>query len=141
MALREDFPAAGTSYLGGDSDGWEYRTTFAGSSLQATYDMIVQFLEEEGYSDVPLPTDAEELLLFRWPTRNKQVLLFMDNGYVHNPIKILFPLDGRKRTTLTLYVYNEQSPNHLLKFHGLYEKQQKQVAAQIQRQMMKNERA
>jgi len=138
MALRDDFPAAGTDYMGGESDGWEYKTTFAGSSLQATYEMVVQFLQEEGYPDIPLPADAEELQLFRWPTRNKQVLLFMDNGYVHNPIKILFPLDGRKRTTLTLCVYNENAPNHLLKFHGLYEKHLQQNASKAQRQAMKN---
>ena len=91
MALRTAFPNKGEEYLGGESDGYEYRTVFSGSNLEATYEMIVQFLKEEGYEDIPLPRNAEELKLFRLPTRNKQILLFEDNGYVHNPIKILFP--------------------------------------------------
>lgn len=117
MALREDFPPAGSDYMGGESDGYEYRTVFAGSNLESTYEMVRQFLKEEGYKDVPLPRNAEELKLFRLPTRNKQILLFEDNGYVHNPVKILFPLDRRKRSTLILCLYNEQDPQHLLRFH------------------------
>ncbi len=117
MPLRDDFPPAGSDYLGGESDGYEYRTVFAGSSLERSYDMVRQFLKDEGYADVPLPKDARELVLFRLPTRNKQILLFEDNGYVHNPVKILFPLDGRKRNTLILCLYNESHPEHLLRFH------------------------
>jgi len=120
MALRDDFPPAGTNYLGGLSDGYEYRTAFAGSSLQASYDMLRQFLQEEGYKDIPLPRDARELELFRLPTRNKQILLYEDNGYVHNPVKILFPLDRRRRNTLILCLYNEADPDHLLKFHQVW---------------------
>ena len=122
IPLRENFPEAGSDYLGGESDGYEYRSVFAGSKLEVSYNMILQFLKEEGYEDVPLPRNAEELLLFRLPTRNKQILLFEDNGYVHNPIKILFPLDGRKRNTLILCIYNEKDPEHLLKFHRVLER-------------------
>ncbi|TXB63491.1 hypothetical protein [Phaeodactylibacter luteus] len=123
MPLREDFPPAGTAYLGGESDGYEYRTVFGGSRLEATFAMVRQFLAEEGYSDIPLPADVSELLLFRLPTRNKQILLFEDNGYVHNPVKILFPSDRRKRSTLILCLYNEADPQHLLKFHRVLERQ------------------
>ncbi len=124
--MRENFPAAGFDYLGGESDGYEYRTVFAGSSLESSYRMIQEFLREEGYQDVPLPKSAEELILFRLPTRNKQILMFEDNGYVHNPVKILFPMDRRKRTTLILCIYNEQDPKHLLKFHRVLERQHKE---------------
>ncbi|MCG8330551.1 MAG: hypothetical protein MI974_22840 [Chitinophagales bacterium] len=124
MAMRETFPPAGSDYLGGDSDGYEYSTIFSGSNLEATYNMVRQFLEEEGYADIPLPRDAQELLHFRLPTRNKQILMFEDNGYVHNPVKILFPQDRRKRTTLILCVYNETDPQHLLKFHRVLEGKQ-----------------
>ena len=119
MPLRENFPAAGTDYLGGESDGYEYCTVFGGARLETTYEMLRQFLQEEGYGDVPLPKDADELRLFRLPTRNKQILMFEDNGYVHNPIKILFPQDRRKRSSLILCVYNEADPQHLLKFHRI----------------------
>ena len=121
MALRKEFPPAGSDYLGGESDGYEYRTIFAGSSLEQSYEMVRQFLREEGYADIPLPKDTQELSLFRLPTRNKQILLFEDNGYVHNPVKILFPQDLRKRTTLILCLYNESDPEHLLKFHRILE--------------------
>jgi len=119
MALRDNFPPAGSDYLGGESDGYEYRTVFAGSSLELSFSMIRQFLKEEGYGDIPLPRSAEELLLFRLPTRNRQILLFEDNGYVHNPVKILFPLDRRRKNTLILCLYNEAAPDHLLRFHGV----------------------
>lgn len=121
MALREAFPPEGEEYLGGESDGYEYRTVFSGSNIATSYEMVKQFLQEEGYEDIPLPKDAEELKLFRLPTRNKQILMFEDNGYTHNPVKILFPLDRRKRTTLILCLYNESDPNHLLKFHRVLE--------------------
>ncbi len=123
MALRKNFPPAGSEYMGGESDGYEYRTVFAGSSLSQTYEMLRQFLVEEGYGDVPLPKDAEELRLFRLPTRNKQILLFEDNGYVHNPVKILFPTDRRKRSTLILCLYNEADPRHLVKFHRVLDRE------------------
>lgn len=122
MGMREDFPVAGSDYMGGESDGYEYRTVFAGSSLQQSFKMIRAFLKEQGYGEVPLPKDTEELLLFRLPTRNKQILMFEDNGYVHNPVKILFPIDRRKRTTLILCIYNENDRDHLLKFHRVLER-------------------
>lgn len=117
MPLKEEFPPVGSEYMGGESDGWEYRTIFAGTNLEATYQMVKQFLIEEGYEDVPVPETAKDLKLFQLPTRNKQILLFEDNGYIHNPIKILFPIDRRKRATLILCIYNEKTPQHLLKFH------------------------
>jgi len=117
MAIRTQFPPAGSNYLGGTSDGYEYRTSFAGSNLEATYDMVKQFLKEEGYGDLPVPRNADELSLFRLPTRNRQILMFEDNGYVHNPIRILFPIDRRIRRKLHLFLYNEEDPDHLLKFH------------------------
>ena len=128
--MREDFPAAGSDYMGGESDGYEYRTVFAGSSLQHSFKMIRAFLKEQGYGEVPLPKDTEELLLFRLPTRNKQILLFEDNGYVHNPVKILFPIDRRKRTTLILCIYNENDPDHLLKFHRVLERRRDALNAE-----------
>jgi len=118
VPIRIKFPKAGESYMGGHSDGYIYRSVFAGSSLSQSFEMVKSFLQEEGYGDLPIPKDDKELQLFQLNTRNKQVLLFEDNGYVHNPIKILFPLDRRKKYTLELYLYNESGENHLLKFHN-----------------------
>lgn len=117
MPLRSEFPKAGEVYQGVVSDGILYRTAFKGSSLEHTYQMIRHFLQEEGYGNIPLPENVEVLEKFRLKTRNKQILLFEDNGYVHNPVKILFPSDNRKKNVLILEIYNENAPNHLLRFH------------------------
>lgn len=115
VPMRVQFPEAGSNYLGGTCDGWEYRTAFTGSRLAFAYEMLKQFLEEEGYSDIPLPETAADLKLFKKP-RLAQLQMFADRGYAHNPIKILFP---GQRNTLILCVYNEQEPGHLLRFHGV----------------------
>ena len=57
MPLRNEFPPAGSDYLDGASDGYEYRTTFA-----------------------------------------------------------------RKKKILTLCIYNEEYPDHLLRFHRVLER-------------------
>lgn len=115
VPMRTQFPEAGSDYLGGSCDGWEYRTAFTGSRLAFAYEMLKQFLMEEGYGDVPLPETAAELKLFKKP-RRAQLQLFAERGYAHNPIKILFP---NQRNTLILCVYNERQPGHLLRFHGV----------------------
>ncbi|MBL7825572.1 MAG: hypothetical protein JNJ57_03005 [Saprospiraceae bacterium] len=116
--MRFHFPAAGSSYMGGVSDGNMYQSTFAGSSLAHTYSMIREFLKEEGYSDIPLPETAEELRLFK-KSRYPQLQLFDERGYIHNPIKILFPQPVKQRFSLLLVIFNEQAEKHLLRFHGL----------------------
>ncbi len=118
MTIRDAFPEAGSTYMDGYSDGWEYRTIFTGSTLANAYEMVKAFLREEGFGDIPLPADAGELRRFRHPHRNRQLMLFADNGYVHNPIKILFPPPGGKRPQLILCIYNPSVPGHLLRFHG-----------------------
>ncbi len=118
VPMREQFPPAGSDYMGGSSDGWEYRSTFAGSKLAYTYDMVRQFLREEGYGDVPLPATADELRLFKRP-RQAQLQLFGERGYIHNPIKILFPRPPAVRNALIVCIYNEQAKGHLLRFHGV----------------------
>ena len=116
--IRDDFPPEGSLYEGGISDGWQYQIRFAGSNLQNSLDMVRAFLEEEGYAATPLPKTAAELLHFRLPKKQDQILLFGDNGYVHNPIKILFDLNDRVPKKLLLCIFNEKTDNHLLKFHG-----------------------
>ena len=116
--MREDFPVQGSAYLGGTCDGWEYRTVFGGSKLVFTFEMVKNFLHDEGYGNVPLPANAEEMKLFKRPRFGQQAL-FGERGYIHNPIKILFPADKKMRNALILCVYNEKMPGHLLRFHGL----------------------
>ena len=117
IPIREVFPAAEEEYLGGKSDGNIYSTVFISKKGESTYDMVRAFLNDEGYGNIPLPTNFEDLLKFRIPSRNKQILLFEDNGYTHNPVKILFPKTGKSTKMLLLELYNEDAPGHLLRFH------------------------
>jgi hypothetical protein len=117
MSLRTSFPSIQEEYEGGKSDGYCYQTCFAGATLEHSLEMIRQFLKEEGYGELPLPKDAEELKMFRLPAKNRQFMLFEDNGYVHNPIKILFSDNPRQVRMLKLEIYDENAPNHLLRFH------------------------
>lgn len=118
VPMREVFPPAGADLAGATSDGWEFRTFFSGSNLARVFDMVRQFLREEGYADVPLPASADELRLFKRP-RPGQLQLFGEAGYIHNPIKIIFPSGLDKRKGLILCIYNEKMEGHLLRFHSL----------------------
>lgn len=116
--IRHSFPAEGEEREGGLSDGYCFRITFAAGNLEKTYDLIRSFLREQGYAGVPLPSGAQELKRFRLPPKLRhQLSLFGEDGYIHNPIKILFPLSPAKRGSLTLEIYNERKKNHLLLFH------------------------
>ena len=119
MSLSESFPEKGSSYQGGKSDGWEYRIVFAGGTYDKSLHMISEFLKEEGFDGLPLPQNAKQLKLFRFQ-KHHQIPMFKEKGYIHNPIKILFPAAGtEKRGALILCVYNKNVEGHLLKFHGV----------------------
>ena len=116
--IRYDFPAAGTERAGGHSDGYRFHITFAAGRLANTYALVLAFLREQGYENVPVPRDAAELRQFRLPPKLRhQLSLFGEHGYVHNPVKILFPVPAGNRGALLLELYNEHSPDHLLRFH------------------------
>lgn len=116
--LRDGFPAAGEQTRGGVSDGYCFRITFAAGRLEQTLELLRAFLQEEGYGEIPLPADAGELRKFRLPPKLRhQLSLFGEDGYVHNPVKVLFPPPGGRRGALTLEIHNETAAGHLLRFH------------------------
>lgn len=116
--IRHSFPEANEEREGGISDGYCFRVTFAAGKLDKTYELIRTFLREQGYAGVPLPKDVEELRQFRLPPKMRhQLSLFGENGYVHNPVKILFPVPAGKRGALVLEIYDERAERHLLRFH------------------------
>ncbi len=118
--LRYNFPEKGDGVKGGVSDGYCFRTVFAAGRLERTYEMVLAFLEEEGYGGLPFPKDAEELRLFRQPPKLRhQLSLFGDNGYVHNPVKILFPVPAGHRGALVVELYDEACSDHLVRFYRL----------------------
>ncbi len=120
QGIRDNFPVAGQTVAGGTSDGYCYRVTFAAGRLEATFTLVRAFLTEHGYAGIPLPRDVEELRKFRLPPKLRhQLSLFGDNGYVHNPVKILFPVPAGRKGCLTLELYNEAASDHLLRFHRL----------------------
>lgn len=119
MPIRDDFPQAGdTDEIGGTSDGFVYTTEFRAATLQQAYDLLLEFLEAEGYDDIPLPLSATELKHWRLPARRRQLRFWEENGYIHNPIKILFS-NTRQRNTLTLKIYDECADDFLMRFHGV----------------------
>ncbi len=116
--LRYAFPPPGPVAEGGASDGYCFRIQFAAGRLERTYELIVAFLREQGYAQVPIPADANELRRFRLPPKLRhQLSLFGEDGYVHNPVKILFPKPAGSRGALVLELYDEAARGHLLKFH------------------------
>lgn len=116
--LRDDFPGEGEDNWGGVSDGYCFSISFAAGRLESSYKMVTDFLIEQGYADVPVPADLSELKAFRMPPKLRhQLSLFGEDGYVHNPVKIVFPPKGSKRATLLLRLYNERAAGHLLRFH------------------------
>lgn len=118
QGLRYNFPAAGEAYEGGVSDGYCYRVTFAAGRLENTYALVIAFLREQGYAQIPVPKNVADLKCFRLPPKLRhQLSLFGEDGYVHNPIKILFPAPFRQRGALRLELYNEAMNDHLLRFH------------------------
>lgn len=120
QGIRYNFPGVGEEVDGGASDGYCFRIRFEAGRLERTYEMVRAFLREEGYADLPIPKDAEELRLFRLPPKLRhQLSLFGDNGYVHNPVKILFPVPAGRRGALVVELYNEGCPEHLTRFHRL----------------------
>lgn len=120
MSIRSNFPSESEDIQGGESDGIVFSTVFAGTTYSNSFQMIVEFLKEEGYDNVPLPKDFNELKLFRSKCLKNQLKLFDDIGYQHFPIKILFPeLRKYPRKALLLKIYNEDVDDNLLRFFGL----------------------
>lgn len=120
VPIRYDFPGAGETRAGGVSDGYCFRVKFAAGRLATTYELLTAFLREQGYGALPVPASIEVLRKFKLrPKQKRQLSLFAENGYVHNPIKILFPIPAARRGELILELFNESDPDHLLRFHGL----------------------
>jgi hypothetical protein len=119
VTIRNEFPEEGSNVEGGICDGYEYRVVFAGSRLSDVYQMVRVFLEEQGYGDVPIPANSDEMRCFKTQKTNLQPGLFDLKGYIHNPIKILFLPSKPRRITLGLFLYNELAEGHLLRFHGV----------------------
>ena len=74
--LSTHFPAAGQHYEGGYSDGYCYRVVFSSGRFESSFNLLREFLWEEGFKEIPLPRDTEELLRFRLPPKLRHQLSF-----------------------------------------------------------------
>lgn len=119
MAIKALFPPVGSDYQGGTSNGSVYRLTFAAAHLKDSYAMVVEFLKEEGFSDLPLPQTASELERFRYPSSESQLSMFATRGYWHYPVKIMFSEDRRRKNWLILEIFNVETEGQLLRFYGV----------------------
>jgi hypothetical protein len=116
--LRYNFPTEAGEVEGGRSDGYCFRIVFGGGRYEKSYRMVKAFLVEQGYGTVPIPETVQELSLFRLPQKLRhQLSLFGEDGYVHNPVKILYPPPGGRRGSLILELFDEAAKDHLLRFH------------------------
>ena len=110
--IRFNFPKKGD----GESDGWVFKTGFGGNTIEDAYNKLIIFLNENGYEDIPIPKNTDELHFFADKDGNGN-----DGGYEHNPIAISF--SAYQTSELWLSLFNENYPNHLLMFHNAYDKE------------------
>jgi len=104
--LRYFFPKKGEdSEYGRASDGMVVKLSFHKETIEAAYNELKAFLIAEGYEDIPIPKDADELSLFR----------DNESGYVtyeHKPVSISF--SAYHETALDLVIIDENYPNYIL---------------------------
>lgn len=105
--FRYNFPKEGVDGF----DGYTYTKIFGGDSLDEAYDKLKEFLENNGYADIPVPNDTDELYLLFGSDE--------EESYKHNPISISF--SPYNKTEIWLTLHNEDYPNHLLLFHDKYD--------------------
>ncbi|MBK6606089.1 MAG: hypothetical protein IPO06_06295 [Leptospiraceae bacterium] len=105
--FRYNFPKEGVDGF----DGYTYTKIFGGDSLDEAYDKLKEFLENNGYADIPVPNDTDELYLLFGSDE--------EESYKHNPISISF--SPYNKTEIWLTLHNEEFPNHLLMFHEQYD--------------------
>lgn len=107
-SIRNNFPQSREE----GSDGYAFTRIFSGRTTIEAYEKLKIFLSENGYRDIPVPEDLDELYLMMGEDR-------LEGKYKHNPIEISFFSYNTKQLLLT--IYDESYPNHLLLFHDKYD--------------------
>ena len=100
--IKNDFPKERESYKDGTSDGWCYHIDFWADTDEEVLKSVRDFLNEEGYADVPLPTVERLWLDYLKPVNGAR--------YVWHPIIIY--ASEYKTTALELHIYNESHEEH-----------------------------
>lgn len=114
--IRNNFPPKGSEYRGGMSDGWCYRTSICSSDPEVDLvPTIRKFLDDEGYSSVPLPPNAERL----W-----RDYLLADakagsaRNYVWHPV--IISQCSYYENGVDIFIFNEKYPDHQAMWDGTF---------------------
>ncbi len=101
--IRNNFPKERESYEGGTSDGWCYHIDFWGENNDQVLNAVRNFLNKEGYEDIPLPLTAERLW---WDYLRPKT----EGKFVWHPIIIYQSV--YKTNAIELHIYKENHPEH-----------------------------
>jgi hypothetical protein len=105
MTFRDSFPEDGSRYKNGISDGWIYRADIYAGSDEELLSAVREFLDEAGYSDIPLPQTAERL----WSDYLNPDS-FSGGAYIFHPV--IISLSAYRVDALELRIFNESYPRH-----------------------------
>lgn len=111
--IKDNFPKERESYQGGTSDGWCYHIDIWADNDEQLIKAVRDFLNEQGYTDVPLPKTAERL----WWDYLKET---SGGKFVWHPI-IIYP-SAYKEFAIELHIYNESYPQHLNLWKSILDK-------------------
>lgn len=108
------FQKVGIADSNAKSSKWDYTRVFAGDTIEASYDSLKKFLLEEGFIQVILPKDTDELYLINRSEEGK--------SYQYGGISIEFYAYDEK--ALVLRIANEDYPNRLIMTQGGYDREE-----------------
>jgi len=104
--IKNNFPAEMQQYRGGRSDGWLFLIDFWADTDEEVLKAVRAFLDEEGYSDIPLPPTAERLWWdYLRPNADEKC-----RGFIWHPITIY--QSAYKDHAVQLHIFNVNYPDH-----------------------------
>jgi hypothetical protein len=109
---KNNSPSKNNLFNSNTSDGWHFQVGFRDKSDEKIFSQVRAFLDENGFSDIPLPKTAERLW---WDYLNPKS--FSKGIYVYHPI-IISPSPYHV-DAIILSIYNENHPNHKQLWKGI----------------------
>ncbi|MBP9119672.1 MAG: hypothetical protein KBF59_02285 [Ignavibacterium sp.] len=104
--IKKEFPKTG-KVKEGTSDGWQFRIDFWDDSGKPTLvKTLREFLDSEGYDEIPLPPNDERLFWdYLRPNEDEKIREFIWHPVIIRP-------SVYKENAVELYIYNENFPDH-----------------------------
>ena len=103
--IKNNFPKNMEEYKGGKSDGWCFRIDLWAETENKVIEMIKEFLNNEGYSDIPIPKAERLWWDYLRPDSNG-----IEGSFIWYPIQIY--QNSYKKNAVSLFIYNENHPEH-----------------------------